>query len=299
MQISQKQLKALVEKCVREAIERVRNRVDFLSQINWGSVPDSEYEKQYVDLENSQNCAFDFCSKISQINGLYLFESCDTTEPYSTVLKELKGKHNFHEWQITEYRLHNDIAIVVICANIGDNITIIENDMEQLGWFRSIQPRYVTLADGKRYVALQFEPKFQDNANDIVRAMPYIFHWTPWYNVPSIEKNGLVSQCSDKNFIHPSRLYFVKYGTNQAECLNIGRQLYEYTKNKPHGDLYALLLIDVKKIPKEVNFFLDPRYDQGIFVENQNIPLSAIVGKNTFDLKTGNALGIDFRPKGL
>lgn len=291
--ITEKQLRQIIKESIQEVLDDKNSTFypNYLNTIDWNAIPKEEYIKQYVSLRLTESIVY--YGRLSNVSETKIFENQETTVPFNELDHELRAKYGFQEWQIREVNGRNGISLILIVANIGDNVSLIDDDMRRLGWFRSYITRTV-VQYGTQYLALQYEPLYQDNINDIVRGkMPFIYHWTPWANVFSIKEQGFIPHSSNDTFIHPERIYFVKYGTTIQETLNI---MFQTVKPELKENYYCMFILDVKKIPKNVSFFPDPRYESGIFTQDK-VPYDSVVSHDTWGLKEQKWMGANFVPQ--
>jgi hypothetical protein len=130
---------------------------------------------------------------------------------------------------------------------------------------------------------LQFEPRHQNNANEEVRSMKYIYHVSPSYNKGKILKNGFTPTTKNALFDYPDRVYFFKQNTTEDDLLELTAYLCKYNKSLGNDNIYTIFVLDVSKIPEQVNFYLDGNYFNGIYSQD-NIPPSAIVYTDDFNV---------------
>ena len=189
----------------------------------------------------------------------------DIVEPDETVEK-LRKHYHLNPSLVNKIESPNEIYIYVIVADIAVNIDLIIKDMEKLGYFLSLRRSYATV-DNIEFVSLQFEPscKLQNNETENIKgAYEFLYHWTPTINVDSILKNGLIP-CHGNNFFnYPNRIYLIKGDSNKNEIKFLGWSISCSSNEKD----YTLLKIDIKNIGNDVNFYLDPNSQVGIYTED-------------------------------
>ena len=119
------------------------------------------------------------------------------------------------------------------------------------------------------------EPKFSDRDFELNRCseIKFLYHITTSAKVEKILKTGLNPKSSNARFNYPDRIY-----------LGIDPKMIEHdllpnlrkTKGKNNINAeYAILEIDISKIPSKNRFKVDPNYPDGLFTSD-NIPPSAI-----------------------
>ena len=189
----------------------------------------------------------------------------DIVEPDEAVEKIRKHYH-LNPSLVNKIESHNEIYIYVIVADIAVNADLITKDMEKLGYFLSLRKPYATV-DNIEFVSLQFEPscKFQnDETENIKETYEFLYHWTPTSNVDSILKNGLIPCHKNKLFNYPNRTYLIKGDSNENEIKFLGWSISCNNNEKK----YTLLKINIKGISEDINFYLDPNSQIGIYTED-------------------------------
>lgn len=195
------------------------------------------------------------------------------------VRKSLNDKYLFADFQFG-IKLSNDVKYAIIIADVGDNLKMINKDMERYGYFFSHCKEFKL--HGMDWIALQFEPYVQDNVNYIVRNnMKFVYHITPVSNLKSILKTGLKPKSKNFEFKYPERLFFVKDNVSEEMRDLLSKKLMKNNK-KYDKKGYCELKIDVSKIPDNVDFFNDPLYEYGLYCEDK-IPKDAIVDVRYID----------------
>lgn len=213
--------------------------------------------------------------------------------PIEKTVEYVKSYLHLHSAQIKIEKTKTGAAhIVLIIPNIQKNIYHVDNAMRLCGYFRS-STRIKILKDRSNrdveWVVVQYEAEFQSNScsNELRQERLPIIHLTPYYNIEKIKANGLVPRCKNDVFKYPERIYFLKSSVSQQEMDLVGRVLYSTSLNKPvhtgrhlpkgyqEGD-YAVIYVDLNKIPERVEFYPDPNMLNAVFTM-ENIPPSAIM----------------------
>ena len=206
-----------------------------------------------------------FGEPLQMFNGkLKVYESStEHTLPYKEVKEELKKSLHFLDWQIREESGANGIKLILLYSDIGENVNIIIEKMKLMGWSKSyITP--VRIINGVPIRAISFDPIYQDSIKDIIRKWRYLYHISPFVNKDSILKNGLI-----------------------PTSRNIARQLYDADNNPDNDGTYCLFQIDVNKLPIDIDFYFDGRYEKGVYTK-QIIPRDSIKGCHQFNIFKAN-----------
>jgi len=143
-----------------------------------------------------------------------------------------------------------------------------------LGWFPSFQTLWRpgdredtkfdinvlkrTLTNWEKIV-ISFEKEYGDK----IDLPKYIYHVIPEERYKKVAQQGLNPKTHSKKTAHPERIYF---GTQVDKMEKLADMLYDRETNKDAiKGTYKLLQIDTSKLPKDIEFFPDPDYPDGIF----------------------------------
>ena len=253
-----------------DSAEREQLR-DYLSKI-----PKEALKRQNVNLKITKR-VFNFDDKYFKEN---INESATYSVPLVDVKNELKKRYGLEDWQFRIIQGSNQCFISVIFTDNDMNASIIENEMDNFGYFKS----YETDVDmnGIIWIQMQFEPRFQNNENNLIRNMRILYHITPKYNLENIKNSGLIPSCKNNLLRYPDRIYFANGTDQKQEILILAENLYFYDKDPRNTGEYCILTIDLRMVPNDVDFYLDPNSDIGVFTE-QPIPYSSVIGIEKYD----------------
>lgn len=215
------------------------------------------------------------------INGeLLLKEEYNKTMSIKELRKELP-KIGFKQWQIKTMVLANKVRVVVLFADLEKNAQIIENTMLACGWSKA-RISEPTMVHGIKLRIMDFDPIYQKSLTTIVRQNKYVYHWTPYQNLPSILKNGLELRNDNTFLSYPPKVHLMKSNINSQQAIMLAWQLFNKNTNLNDGR-YALLKISLDKVPDNVEFFGDPRFELGYFTQDMIPPESiSVIGEITF-----------------
>lgn len=253
-----------------DSAEREQLR-DYLSKI-----PEEALKRQNVNLKITKR-VFNFDNKYVKEN---INESATYSVPLDDVKKELKKKYGLEDWQFRIIQGSNQCFISVIFTDNDMNASIIENEMDSFGYFKSHEMNVDM--NGIIWIQMQFEPRFQNNENNLIRNMRFLSHITPKYNFENIKNSGFIPSYKNDFFRYPDRVYFVKGTATKEEILNLAVNLYKWDKDPRNTGEYYILDIDLTMVPNDVDFYLDPNSDIGVFTE-QPIPYSSVIGFRKYD----------------
>lgn len=271
---------------IAESIRSVLNRGgsdNIAALFNLDAIPEEELRAQYVDLAPLVSMS-GYGGRFMGMKGKILKEDASETLSIDETKKEMQSKFHFKDWQFAEQQGANGIRLVVLYPGIFKNTKLIQQAMEACGW--SVSTREYAWHNHMLWRMISFDPIFQDNVSGQARRFRYLYHWTPENNWDSIKKNGLLPKSENAMFDYPDRLHFVKGGVSPKDILSIGNQLFRANKKKETDGTYLLLAVDLTKVPDDVEFYLDPRYEGGFYTKSA-IPVNAISIRMRYDFNLG------------
>lgn len=237
-------------------------------------------KKEIIDKWNKklgliENLSYGNPISIALHNNGPLQEGLIRTYPIEKSREYLIKLYDFDENQVEIFNDNGVDKLRFIIPNNTNIITKVKKAMDLCGYFSSVEKEYPYI---DKWVYLNFEPKNQDDVNDYVREMKVIYHVTQEKNVDKITKIGLTPRFKNPLFSYPERIYLFVEETPPDEIYGLTKQL----KNVKNDEAkHYLLILDVTKIPNNVNFYLDPNYGYGLYTKD-NIPPTAI--KEVFEM---------------
>lgn len=210
-----------------------------------------------------------------------LYNNSQIKEAYGTILEpddvveKIRSKYNIRPDFISKREHYNNIFVYVLVANVGENLKLIEQDMNKLGYFLSYKDgRIVNNMD---FQLMQFEPNSslqKEISEEIKNMYDFLYHWTPKYNLENILKNGLIPNHKNEMFTYPPRIYLIKGAENDEMFQNylqaLGQELCFKNNNRKNNGLYSLLKININDI--NIKMFYDPNSEMGIYTEENIEP---------------------------
>lgn len=195
------------------------------------------------------------------------------TYPIDRTIKYVKECFNLDDRQIYSQVKRNEVKYIFIeIPNFNDNINVISVAMDACGYYLGWPPENERKKN--RWVTLQFEPKFiVDSSIRIRREEKILYHITPYYNLEKIKKFGFSPRNKNTYFYYPGRVYFLRGSTDREIIELLGNELS--SKNFSKGNVegkYAIITVDLEKIPEDVRFSLDTNYEWGIFTPDNIRP---------------------------
>ena len=261
-----------IRQIIREEIEKAPDNM--FNGIDLSSISINDFINGYKDYR---------LLPIPTFYGDKLYEPVSIKEvigdivPPDEVVERILKKYSLPQSFAKKVEAHNKIYIYVVTAVIGDNETMIINDMEKLGYFLSIKGKPYKVQE-MVFEELQFEPTshFQNDETDTVRQQnKYLYHWTPQYNLDKIMTGGLKPTHKNSYFTYPDRCYFMTSDIDNHTAQAFGQTLCIMNKDKQNDGNYVLLKIDLSKVDENVRFYYDPNSGMSIYTE-QSIPSFAI-----------------------
>ena len=186
--------------------------------------------------------------------------------------KEL-GKLGFKQWQIKSEVRSNRVRTVILYADIEKNTEIIKNKMLGYGWTVAYVSG-VMVKEGIPLRVMGFDPKEQRSVTKEARKYLSLYHWTPIENVQSILVNGLEPRSENDLYSYPPKVHLLKGDINRGECCKVGWALFNRNKKNKDGR-YGLIRVNMSKVPDGVEFYGDPRFNNGYFTKDM-IPPEAL-----------------------
>lgn len=266
---------------VREAIEKV---------LTSGIGPDDVIDITKIPIDILKQGYFDYrLAPVTSYYGNVLHEPVTVKEavndifPADDAIKNIITKYNLPPQFAVKVEHYHKIYVYAITALIGHNDTLIESDMNKMGYFLSKRGDVIDV-QGMKFQILQFEPLSQlqeDITEQIKTDFDTLYHWTPLYNVAKILSDGLIPYSKNSVFRYPPRIYLMEGNSTDQQRLYFGRILCASNTNPNNTGQYALLSIDLQNLDESIRFYYDPNSEIGIYTEqpipNDKIKVSEIV----------------------
>ena len=201
--------------------------------------------------------------------GLIKTYPMDKTEKYLRNYLNFKGQNEIFLRRVKDQQ-KGETFVIRLMLNWTDFKEVEENmfrAMKLCGFSLSIKARQNF--HGFPCVAYQFEKKF-DSLIDI-KQWKYIYHATP--HSDKIMKNGFSPRADNSFMLYPPRVYFFKGNTTMEQMEALTLRLMNY--NRKRFGRYRLMVVETEKIRKDIKFYPDQQYKQGIFTY-ENISSSSV-----------------------
>lgn len=169
---------------------------------------------------------------------------------------------------------YTDMIFILMYKNSDNNlIGSLKHILNTCGYFLTKDEKYYNDC-----ILYQFEPKFGNDVTDeIMEKYKFLFHATPFVNLTKIMKIGLIPKSKSTSFFYPDRVHCMIGNHLTDEQL---AALKDVQKDRARTDIqdnnqYIILRVDVKKLPKNMVFFIDPKMKDAIYTYD-TIPPEAI-----------------------
>ena len=159
-------------------------------------------------------------------------------------------------------------TIALKTINEEDLIEKVNKAMRLCGYYEGYRKN---VNKDTRFIYVTYEPKFKETVNNDVHKERVLYHISPLPYKDRILKNGFVPKSGNSIFKYPDRTYFFlgSIGKKEAE----GWITVFKSKNKKYGDKpYCLYTIDVKKLPRNIDFYSDPNLKGAIYTMDNIAP---------------------------
>ena len=199
-------------------------------------------------------------------------ESTDYFEQINNVKKTILSTFPIYDEQFIIIQGSHKLFAAILVSLTDDNVEIIENAMEKLGFFRS-QPtdeQLLTDRQNRQWIDLRFEPISPDDVTDEIRKKyNFVFHLTPSIFANRVEQNGPNISNNNSSFKYSkSRAYVTEGDITDVEIQRLANTLYEQAKRaniQNLSNIYVLFKIDLEKVNKDVRFFYDINEAKGLY----------------------------------
>ncbi len=210
-------------------------------------------------------------------------ESTDYLERITKVKEIITTTFPISEEQFVtvEEDTHGLYAALLIAVT-DNNVEIIEESMETLGYFRRKPADNDLFFDRKerQWIDMRFEPIKPEDVTDTIRKESNIdYHIAPIVFKEKILKDGLSASNNDSEYRCSEERVFLAEGTSTEDDLQaLVNSLYNQARKRETENLktvYAIFVIDLKKLDENIRFYYDIYEPNGIYTIT-DIPSSVI-----------------------
>ena len=123
-------------------------------------------------------------------------------------------------------------------------------------------------------VVMEFESKYTDDISKYLQCGKYLFHISPIKYKDKILNIGLIPKSKNAKYGFPYRIYLAY---SQPRAMSLAPDLESvsrYAGGFPNNS-YCLFRIDISKLPRNIKFYRDSKYQGGCWTYD-NIPPEAI-----------------------
>ena len=202
-----------------------------------------------------------------------IYEGLITTYPIDKVVKWITDYFPTLKNLVKKKTASNGVEhILTIIPNVGDNASIVKRALDTCGYY-PVLISFDVDSTGIEWVTIQFEPKFQkDETQDIRANQQYLYHISPAYNDDKIMQQGFSPRCKNELFNFPGRIYLINGTTVEDDIVNLGLHLSLYNRSKGNNLYYTVYKLDLDKVPEKIKLFKDPNYPNGVFTSDNLSP---------------------------
>lgn len=215
----------------------------------------------------------------------YIKEGKDYLKEMTNVRSVITNTFPISSKQFVIKKGYHGLYAAILVAVREDNVKIIEEAMDRLGFFRSQPTDVKLLSDTKQrtWLDIRFEPKLPDDiTEEIKRKYNFVYHLAPslFENKISTEGFRISNNNADFRYSEP-RAYVTTGDVTLNDFQKLVNTLYEQAKqnNIPNlSNKYVLFKIDLSKINSDVRFFYDINEEKGMYTKTP-INANAIMSK--------------------
>lgn len=233
---------------------------------------ESVLKKAYVPYE-LYSLKLTISNILNDKNAKLMSESLDeeryTYPPEFTVSAIKDVYYTLTDEQIRLMKRMNDIVVILLVGNIGNNIELIVRDMDKCGYFVANRKDIRDSSD-RLWSQIAFEPYVTQNIFDKVKEMGTFIHLTPEKNVEDIKKNGITAHAKKSTlYNYPERAYFF---TNDMYPNHLRQVARSFASAKDGILNWIVCIIDSDLISDDMRFYYDPNQEEGFFTYQEIAP---------------------------
>lgn len=191
---------------------------------------------------------------------------------------------------------HHGLFAAILTSTNDDNVDVIEDSMNKLGFFRS-QPKNEKFLEDKKHrkwLDMRFEPKTcedMDVTDQIHEDYNIAYHLAPSIFEDDIRRDGLkISNGNSEYEYSESRVYMLEGDASPEDIESLAATLYHQAYKKYGKDVtpvYTLFTLDINRMGDDIRFFHDVNEPKG-FYTTSNIPAGFIIDMKRIDVLTNH-----------
>lgn len=236
-----------------------------------------EAVKKALSDEDSLEHGLDWGYTYDNPLSFMMIEGLIRTYPTDDTIRYIKKRFGIGDEDIRHRQDNSDIILIQIHPlNSERYVNDLIRAMNLCGYYLGA-PKTQTVMEYVRgrystSLTIQFEPKYtQDIRESVLGNETELLHITTIEHADKIQRTGLSPSSKNSAFNYPERIYLLKGSTPEGAIISLSAAL-----EKGLVRTYALVHVDLDKVPPDVRFFTDPNYDfYGIYTMD-NIPPIAI-----------------------
>lgn len=204
------------------------------------------------------------------------------TYPFEKTISWIREYYQMDDWQIKVADSGRDgikCAIITI-PDIGVNEEEMSSSMSLCGYFCS-EKKQVCDENGRKWLRLQFEPKFMEDNQVSLQGETFLMHVTPKYNKGKILAIGFSPRSKNAMFLYPARTYFFKGSFGEENAMRAASELSKANNSEGNNGEYVLFKVSVDRIPEGVRFYPDLLSMNGIYTQDY-VPKETIESYSEF-----------------
>ena len=223
-------------------------------------------------------------------------ESTDYKKQIMLVKEAILNTFPISEEQFKIVEGAHGLYAAILIALTDDNVDIIEQAMENKGFFRSQPTDNQLLYDRKQrqWIDVRFEPKDPDDVTEEVhRKFSTLYHLTPTIFEKNILVNGLKISNNNPNYRYSESRAFLSEGdADRNDIQQLVNTLYTQAQNRGIKDLtpnYTLFTFDLNKMGNDIRFFYDINEPKGLYTKVE-IPPTYILKNERITAQTNDKM---------
>lgn len=223
-------------------------------------------------------------------------ESTDYKKQIMLVKEAILNTFPISEEQFKIVEGAHGLYAAILIALTDDNVDIIEQAMENKGFFRSQPTDNQLLYDRKQrqWIDVRFEPKDPDDVTEEVhRKFSTLYHLTPTIFEKNILVNGLKISNNNPNYRYSEPRAFLSEGdADRNDIQQLVNTLYTQAQNRGIKDLtpnYTLFTFDLNKMGNDIRFFYDINEPKGLYTKVE-IPPTYILKNERITAQTNDKM---------
>ncbi|MBO7561656.1 MAG: hypothetical protein J6T04_02070 [Bacteroidales bacterium] len=270
IRLTQENLKDIVEETVKRVLPLINHQPSKDDIFDLDSIP--------MDiLDNGWQRYHPYLFTIDHRNPLanrVVEESTDYKKQILLVKEAIVKTFPIDETQFVIKEGSHGLYAAILVALTDDNVDIIEQAMEDKGFFRSQPTDEKLLLDRKNrtWIDVRFEPKEPDDVTqEVHRKYSILYHLTPSVFEDNVKKDGLKVSNNNPNYRYSeSRVFLSEGDVTDEDIQQLVNTLYAQAQDRHINGLtpeYSLFAFDLSKMGNDFRFFYDINEPKGLYTK--------------------------------